>query len=356
VNRISRLTKAIALGACAAGALLGVSSAKASVYSAEYVFGDSLSDRGNLAELAGFNFPNPPSYHDSFTNGPVAVQGLAQSFGLNADPSLWVTGFQDPHDLFGGASFVPGTNYAVAAATSALQAVGGPPGINLPEQIGAYSAFEHGVADPSALYVIMIGGNDVRNAALQGTGAAAVAAGVDAELAAVRTLSIEDAKHFLVVNVPDVGNIPEFAQDNPTLAGAATTYTQLYNLELAAGLAAIDPTLGPGTSLDEFNLYNFDASIKANAASYGFTNTTDRCFTNTPLSAAATPQCGGQGGPDIANFTYWDSIHPTAKVQALWAQGMEQAVPEPSTWTMLLLGFAGMGFAGFTSARRGAAA
>ena len=96
-------------------------------------------------------------------------------------------------------------------------------------------------------------------------GSAAVTAGVDAELAAVRTLSSEDAKHFLVVNVPDVGIIPEFAQDNPTLAGAATTYSQLYNLELAAGLAAIDPTLGPGASLDEFNLYNFDASIKANA-------------------------------------------------------------------------------------------
>ena len=107
MTRISRLTKALALGAYAAGALLGVCSAKASVYSAEYVFGDSLSDRGNVAELLNVenyvahgyyfgNFPNPPSYHDSFTNGPVAVQGLAQSFGLNADPSLWVTGFADP--------------------------------------------------------------------------------------------------------------------------------------------------------------------------------------------------------------------------------------------------------------------
>ncbi len=357
VTRRSRLAKALALGAYAAGALLGVCSAKASVYSAEYVFGDSLSDRGNLAELAGFNFPDPPSYHDSFTNGPVAVQDLARSFGLNADPSLWVTGFQDPHDLFGGASFMPGTNYAVAGATSATPS---PLGIDLLDQVGAYSLFDHGTADPSALYVIMIGGNDVRNAALNGSGSAVdtalITAGVDAELAAISTLSSEHAKHFLVVNVPDVGIIPEFAQDNPTLAGAATADSQLYNIELAAGLSAIDPTLGPGASLDEFNLYNFDASIKANAASYGFTNTTDRCFTDTPVSDAATPQCGGQGGPDISSFVYWDSIHPTEKVQALWAQGMEQAVPEPSTWAMLLIGFAGMGFAGYASARRGAAA
>ena len=59
---------------------------------------------------------------------------------------------------------MPGTNYAVAGATSAI---GDANGINLPEQVGAFSAFEHGVADPSALYVIMIGGNDVRDAAMQ---------------------------------------------------------------------------------------------------------------------------------------------------------------------------------------------
>lgn len=95
------------------------SSALAAPYSAEYVFGDSLSDRGNLAEAVYHsNFPNPPSSHDSFTNGPVAVQVLAQSFGLNADPSLWLTGFRDVYGLFGGASYVPGTNYAVAGATS----------------------------------------------------------------------------------------------------------------------------------------------------------------------------------------------------------------------------------------------
>jgi hypothetical protein len=40
-------------------------------------------------------------------------------------------------------------------------------------------------------------------------------------------------------------------------------------------------------------------------------------------------------------------------VQALWAQGFEAAVPEPSTWAMLLLGFVSLGLAGY---RRGALA
>jgi outer membrane lipase/esterase len=341
----------IALGACAAAALLGVTAAQATDFSAEYVFGDSLSDNGNVAELENVlglfsgNFPFPPSFHDSFTNGPVAVAGLAESLGLNLTPSLWVTDFKDPASLFGGASFVPGTNYAVGGATSAADAKGGVPDINLPQQVAAYSGFVSEHANPNALYVIMIGGNDVRNAVLQSTGAAAITAGVGAEKAAISTLSGEGAKHFLVVNVPNVGLIPEFALEDPTQAGTATTLSQLYDTDLAVGLHALDPTLAAGTTLQEFDLYALNEEILAKAISEGL-NTTDPCFTDTPGSAAATTECGTDGA-NIDSFLYWDDIHPTAPVQAMWAQAFSAAVPEPSTWAMLLLGFAGLGFAGY---------
>jgi phospholipase/lecithinase/hemolysin len=160
---------ALALAACSV-AMLGLSTARAANFSAEYVFGDSLSDRGNIAEfenvhgLFSGNFPDPPSNHDSFSNGPVAVQLLAQSLGLNANPSLWLTGFQDPAGLFPG--FTSGTNYAVGGATSA-DANAAIPGINLPEQVAAYNSLVSDHADPNALYVVMIGGNDVRNVALE---------------------------------------------------------------------------------------------------------------------------------------------------------------------------------------------
>src|ERR1700722_1911255 len=55
---------AFALAACST-AMLG-SNARAADFSAEYVFGDSLSDNGNLASI-GVKFTDPPSFHDSFT-------------------------------------------------------------------------------------------------------------------------------------------------------------------------------------------------------------------------------------------------------------------------------------------------
>ncbi len=151
--------------------------------------------------------------------------------------------------------------------------------------------------------------------------------------------------------MPNVGAIPEFAQDNPTLAALATQYSQSYDAQLSAGLAGL--SLPQGTDLTQFDLYDYNKMILANAGSLGFTNTTDRCFTNTPLSAATTPQCGPDG-QNVDSFLYWDDIHPTAPVQALWAQGMLDAldgnasaspVPEPATLALLgagLLGVAGL--------------
>ena len=316
--------------------------AQAGPYTAEYVFGDSLSDNGNLAEVFyRQNLPNPPSYQNAFTNGPTAVQVLAGGLGLSLRPSLWATAFQDTFGLYGGAGFVPGTNYAVAGATSAASPVGGIPGINLPQQVAAFGAATQLKADPNALYVVMIGGNDVRNAALQGTGAAAVTAGVQTELAAIQALAGEGAKNFLVVNVPNVGIIPEFAQDHPALAAAATLYSQQYDLLLGQGLASLGS--GTGASLTQFDLYSFNGGIIANAASYGLTDTINRCYTSTPLSAATSPQCGANAAK-IDQFAYWDLIHPTKVVQGLWGAGFEQAlgVPEPSTVALVSVGLLGM--------------
>ena len=76
----------------------------ANSFSNIYIFGDSLSDTGNLAAFPDFNFLNQPPYDRGFSNGPRAVEFLAEALGLSADPSLYLTGLS------------VGTNYAVAGA------------------------------------------------------------------------------------------------------------------------------------------------------------------------------------------------------------------------------------------------
>lgn len=91
----------------------------------------------------------------------------------------------------------------------------------------------------------------------------------------------------------------------------------------------------------------------ANAGLHGFTNTTDPCYSNAPADDTSATGCSLS---NIDSFVYWNNVHPTGAVQALWAQGMEQAVPEPSTWATLIIGFAGTGLMGLRSARKRRAA
>src|SRR5580698_7941700 len=55
------------------------STAFASSFSSVVVYGDSLSDNGNLYSLIGY--PPPPYYNGRFSNGPVAAEQLATALG-----------------------------------------------------------------------------------------------------------------------------------------------------------------------------------------------------------------------------------------------------------------------------------
>ena len=70
-----------------------------------YVVGDSLSDQGNAFALTGGTFP-PPPYDQRASNGPVAVEYLADALGVPLAPSA-----------------AGGTNYAVVGAATGAVAI-----------------------------------------------------------------------------------------------------------------------------------------------------------------------------------------------------------------------------------------
>ncbi len=110
------------------------------------VFGDSLSDMGNAcpddAKHKALFFC--PFYKTGrFSDGPVWVEHLAEAFNLSLT-----------------ASREGGSNYAFGGATSGWHE-GEVEGVA--EQIQSYLGKNKGSADGEALYVMWIGGNDIKN-------------------------------------------------------------------------------------------------------------------------------------------------------------------------------------------------
>ena len=57
-----------------------------------------------------------------------------------------------------------------------------------------------------------------------------------------------------------------------------------------------------------------------------------------------------------SKYVYWDGIHPTTAADRVIANAfIAQAVPEASTWAMMIFGFAGVGFIAYRRNSRSAA-
>ncbi|MEO1069836.1 MAG: SGNH/GDSL hydrolase family protein, partial [Cyanobacteria bacterium J06638_6] len=116
------------------------------------VFGDSLSDPGNLFALTGF-FPPPPYDQGRFSNGDLWVDYLADDIGLDSN---LIQNF-----AFGGAT--TGRDNGLDALFESLTGVD-PELPGLADQIDAYVAgLGDGPADPDDLYVLWAGANNLFN-------------------------------------------------------------------------------------------------------------------------------------------------------------------------------------------------
>ncbi len=315
-------------------------SAGTSPFTAIYSFGDSLSDAGNLFRLSSnpangiAHQPLPPYSDGRFSNGAVWTQNLSPALGLGPlTPSL-----EGGHD------------YAYGGATTGTTDVHTATFIDLPSQLQQFEAAHPGGAPSTALYTLWIGANDIFGAldALAAGGGftvadakAVVSEAAQNEASAAGALAGLGAKDLLVFDAPNIGLTP--AYNTTPLKDEASALSLLYNQDLSADLAGVS-----GLTIYEADTYYFFGYVVEHPALYGFTNATGACWTGNDTGGTGT-LCGTTVAAQNQNL-FWDDVHPTAAGHviltdvALTALGI--STPEPSTWFMMAIGFAGLGALG----------
>jgi len=264
------------------------------------IFGDSLSDTGNLACFRGQFLPlNISEGGRRASNGRLAVEHLAEALGLDgdADPSLYLLAPSSCVTPTG--VLTAGNNYAVGGAVASTISAE-----NLFGQVVAYLPR----TDPRALHVIFIGGNDLILASSLPPLLAhiIVQTAVNHIALSIRLLKWRGARKFIVVMAPDVSRTPEIANDpNPLRATFASALTQKFNRHLHWRLRRL---AWWGTHITEFDLSRFMSDLLGSGT---FSNIIDPCLDldNFPNSFSF---CG-----DFSTHFFWDKRHLTAEVHRL---------------------------------------
>jgi phospholipase/lecithinase/hemolysin len=303
-----------------------VSARQYAPYSGIVVFGTSLSDPGNAFALRG-STNTPPDYDMNpllvpnapymrgghhFSNGATWVEQFAHSLGL--------AGTVRP--AYGSEGSIA-ANYAVGAARACDAA--GDENVNLADQVAAYLADRGGDAPSDALYVIEMGGNDLRDAigtALGvllggGTFQQAVQAATpslvcaqQAIQAAILTLQQAGAQHFLVWTVPDLGLTPAIRSFGQGPMQVATFLAATFNTQmLLPTIQALDQA-SEHVDIAVLDAFTLLQQMNENPADFELTNTTSACLV--PIDEPYF--C-----PAADAYLFWDGIHPTRAAHAIVA-------------------------------------
>jgi len=254
-----------------------------SSFTALYVFGDSLSDTGRNPA------PAPAYYDGRYSNGPLWVEYLSAQLGL-------------PYDA--------ANNFAVSGSTTSnllAQIAGLTPSANL----------------QSGLFSIVSGGNDFfDNAPVLHVNDAAwgvvVTNAVMNLTNAVSALYAIGAREVMVGNLVNVGQTPAFLASPPGYGNYVDSKVALFNALLAPALTNVAQH-NPGLRIYALNDNVAFSNLLSASATFGLTVTTNGALEDPNLTDKSFT------GPG-ADYLFWDSIHPTTKVDALTAAGAFQAV------------------------------
>ena len=333
-----------------AGSLFAMGAARAatpSPFSGETVFGDSLSDGGNLSIYTGL-----PNIMRFTTNpGLTTVEDVAAFYGLALTPSLQGgTNF-----AYGGAGVTTNAPFTPAGVPTLTQQVTGYLSANpklSPTELytvfgGANDIFYHETAAAAASFVATNGVGDtpaqlagltslvdgvegVSSPESQATATAAVQAAASQELTLIGSLQKAGAHYIVVFNLPDIGRTPSATSDDALVPGtkaALTAASTAFNTVLNAGLKTTSMGIIP---VNTFALLN---EVLANPTAYGYVNsTTPACTTSSSLNCTRATLVNPTAYTD---YVFADGVHPTTQTHALFAQVVENEIIAPQQISLL---------------------
>src|SRR5947209_1015752 len=286
--------------------MMAVAQQAAPTFSRVVVFGDSLSDTGNVrartsAKSSGvidypshtFNYDNGRFTNDTNTDPAshtylgVWHEQLARTF-LGLPPATNSLG-GGLNYAFGGATTMAGTHQEVEQTPLGDISITVD---DMGKQMDDYLA-SHAV-DPNALYIVWGGSNDIRN----DDTSASVTATVGRVALLTSRLANAGANYIMVPNVVPLGDIPRYFG---TAKGATANLASAeYRKELAGSLDALQSTLasqGLRPAIYRVDDWADAVRVYSNGPRFGFTNIT------------SPSQGNSSANPD--QYVFWDDVHPT---------------------------------------------
>lgn len=265
------------------------------------VFGDSLSDNGNLYEFMNHQFPqSPPYYEGRFSNGPVWVEHMMQKL-----PKVRLL------DYAMGGSGVSEEEEEVL--------------LTLKKQIMGHLLANHDKADPNSLYVVWIGANNYLG--LPEDKAQALTEVNLGVLHGLQLLAEKGAKHILVINLPDLGKTPgavEFqaVEDLSALA-------KQHNERLLENMDHLKQE-HPAVQWLYFDFASLFDEVIDYPEHFGFDNVTETCLDNTlnikqlkrptVLNIAASVRPNQKRLQACDGYVFFDLVHPSGEAHAVVAE------------------------------------
>ena len=251
------------------------------------IFGDSLSDMGNAK--SSLNVPDtPPYWQGRFSNGPVWVEYLSDSYGVST--TVGTGSSSGDNRAFGGSQTGSGYSYVLLP--------------NVGTQINTYLANVQSSIPSGTVVSLWAGGNDFLYGSANSN---VIIANMESH---IRQLELVGATELIIPNLPPLELTPEVQSRSQNQQSNIRSEVISYNQKLNSLLNNLTIELSITIhTIDTWTIFN---DILQNKEALGFTDTQNAaCRGGSTLLPLPICDNGDPVSPRADEFLFFDKAHPT---------------------------------------------